>query len=139
MHSYRQTSIESALLATLPGLQGDVAAALLPALVVPRRVVLDGPAEEGSAGEASDSAVVDVLRCRLQADLTFFCRRNQRVRFPGLLGAFPGLLLGRVELSALRDGLVGAGREELVEHHLSGGGAAAAAGVGSCHRKITDI
>ena len=137
--SYPKTAIESALLATLSAFQGDVAAALLPALVVTGRVVLDGPPEEGSAGEASDGAVVDVLRRWLQADLAFFGGRNQRVRFPGLLRVFPGLLLGRVELPALRDGLVGPGREELVEHHLVGGVAAAAAGVRGCHRKITDI
>ena len=138
--SYPKTAIESALLATLSAFQGDVAAAFLPALVVTGRVVLDGPPEEGSAGEASDGAVVDVLRRGLQADLAFFGGRNQRVRFPGLLRVFPGLLLGRVELPALRDGLVGPGREELVEHHLVGGvAAAAAAGVRGCHRKITDI
>jgi len=108
-------------------------------------VVLDGPPEEGPAREAGHGPVVDVLGRRLEADLAFFSRGNEGVRFPGIFGALPGLLLRRVELAALRDGLVRGRRKELVEHHLrcaDGVGdpaAAAAAGVGSCHRKVTDI
>ncbi len=74
--SYLNASFKATPLTALPGLQRDVAVALLPALVVIRRMILDGSAEESPAREAGHGPVVDVFGRRLQTDFALFGWRN---------------------------------------------------------------
>ena len=60
-----------AVLTILPCVDVDVAGALTSADVLCRRLVLQGPSEEGATAEAGRGPIMNMSRCSLAANLHF--------------------------------------------------------------------
>ena len=82
----------------------NIAFSLLSALVRFTRLVLNGPSEECPTRKTCHGTVVDVLGGRLEADLAFFGRRDQRVRllFAGAVFSRFSFRFCRIEFDPFR-------------------------------------